>query len=166
MQVQLYEYDTVWKNNVRCLIFNSLNSRIATATVACNSFRCTWMETSHTFLAVWAVNIPLLLLWSWAQEAATTFPIIFLLCIGMLIKYSTNMLHCCPNFRMAYDLLNLAQLRDSRKRGRCFLCPRSKEQKGYLQCSHCHKFVCCSHSSAAETFTCHSSCCYSWNELK
>ena len=95
LYVQLYESETCSLEKISVSLFQ-ITSWVTTATEAFNSFRCTWLGTAHKFLAVWAMKIPLLLLWSCAQEAATTFPIIFWLCIGMPIRYNTNTLHCCP----------------------------------------------------------------------
>ena len=83
-------------------------------------------------------------------------------------RSSIQQVICHPEVRAAMKRVGAisdqhtdAQPKDNRKRGRCFLCPRSKEQKGYLHCSYCQKLVCCSHSSAVKTVTCLSCCCNS-----
>ena len=37
----------------------------------------------------------------------------------------------------------------NRRRGRCYICPRKREQKVEVSCSKCHNFVCGSHSQKA-----------------
>ena len=43
---------------------------------------------------------------------------------------------------------------ESKKRGRCIACQRSKENKVTNRCSNCHSFVCGAHSLKTVTYSC------------
>ena len=83
--VQLYEPETVWKNNYLCLCFKY--------TQVFGS-----MRNEDTLSAP-------LILGTRSSDHVSDYLLNWLR-IGMLIRHSTNTLHCCPNFRMTYDLLN------------------------------------------------------------
>ena len=81
----------------------------------------------------------------------------------LLERSSIQHVTCHPRVRTAMkrvgalsDQMNDAQPTTNRKRGRCYLCARAKEQKVTLHCTQCDKFVCGMHSATCKIVTCHS----------
>lgn len=66
----------------------------------------------------------------------------------------TKVMHAVGVAQMATNTLESGK--QTKKRGRCASCPRSKEQKVKNRCSVCAEFVCGMHSSKTISFACNS----------